>query len=129
MLHAGPLTWLLQECFMFPCVFCKRASRKALRQRAITASWYWRSSERDATHRRKFPSAYFFFSFCLPLTRPLSMSPSSSLFLTQIALPLGSRLARMFSDRLSRQRECRIQTKGHPDCLVRSMATHAHTHT
>lgn len=73
----------------------------------------------------------FFFasvSFCLPLTRPLSMSPSSSLFLTQIALPLGSGLARMFSDRLSRQRERRVQTKGHPDCLVRSTSNTC-THT
>lgn len=73
----------------------------------------------------------FFFvsvSFCLPLTRPLSMSPSSSLFLTQIALPLGSGLARMLSDRLSRQWERRVQTEGHPDCLVRSTGnTHART--
>lgn len=56
------------------------------------------------------------------------MSPSSSLFLTQIALPLGSGLTRMLSDRLSRQRERCVQTEGHPDCLVRSTGN-ARTHT
>lgn len=69
------------------------------------------------SHKRNSAS---FVSICLPLSGPLSFPPSFSLFLARRELPPGSGLGRMFSDRLSRQREGRVQTQGHPDCRVLS---------